>query len=202
MIATLHHWIAVHGYGVVFVLLALGIFGLPVPDEWLLAYLGHLVFKGKLIPAPTVAAAFFGSIFGMTVNYLLGRSFGLYVVHRFGHLVHITEDKLVKTHNWFEHAGRWGLMIGYFLPGIRHLTAFVAGTAKMSFTEFAFFAYAGGLIWCGSFITLGYVLEEHWSRGTRQFHDIMTAVSASIAALFAVYLAFKRLQKKRERQTG
>jgi hypothetical protein len=52
MIATLLHWIAAHGYGVIFTLFALGIVGLPMPDEWLLAYLGFLIYKGNLLRAP------------------------------------------------------------------------------------------------------------------------------------------------------
>lgn len=196
MIQTLLHWIAVHGYGIIFVLLALGIFGLPIPDEWLLAYLGHLLFKGKLAPVPTIAAAFCGSIFGMTINYLLGRSFGLYLVHKFGRYLHITEARISTAHNWFDHAGRWGLMAGYFLPGIRHLTAFVAGTVKMRFGEFALFAYTGGLIWCGSFITLGYFLEEGWSRESERIHHILEIGSVAVLAALALFLALRRARRK------
>lgn len=196
MIQTLLHWIAVHGYGIIFVLLALGIFGLPIPDEWLLAYLGHLLFKGKLAPAPTIAAAFFGSIFGMTINYLLGRSFGLYLVNKFGRYLHITEARITAAHDWFDHAGRWGLMAGYFLPGIRHLTAFVAGTVKMRFDEFALFAYTGGLIWCGSFITLGYFLEEGWSRESERIHHMLEIGSIAVLAVLALFLALRRARRK------
>lgn len=202
MIETILHWITVHGYGIIFVLLALGIFGLPIPDEWLLAYLGHLLFKGKLAPAPTIAAAFCGSISAMTINYLLGRSFGLYLVHKFGRHLHITEARITTAHNWFDHAGKWGLMVGYFLPGIRHLTAFVAGTAKMRFVDFSLFAYAGGLVWCVSFITLGFTLEEHWKSGTERVHNVMTVASALVAALVALYLVVTWLRKKGQKQAG
>ena len=195
MISTLLQWIAVHGYGIIFILLALGIFGLPLPDEWLLAYLGHLVFKGTLMPVPTVAAAFFGSICGMTINYLLGRTFGHYLVRRFGHLVRLTGEKIDRTHDWFEHAGRWGLMVGYFLPGIRHLTAFVAGTAKMTFIEFALYSYAGGFIWCSSFITLGFLLEEGWSKESERIHGILEIGSIAVIAILALIFALHKAKR-------
>ena len=85
-------------------------------------------------PVPTVTVAFLGSVCGMTVNYLLGRTIGCYLVRRFGKLVHVTEEKIARpSHDWFERKGRWSLLFGYFLPGVRHLTAFAAGTTRMNF---------------------------------------------------------------------
>lgn len=41
-------WITHYGYVAIFVLLMLGIVGLPVPDEALLTFVGYLSFKGDL----------------------------------------------------------------------------------------------------------------------------------------------------------
>jgi membrane protein DedA with SNARE-associated domain len=196
MLATISHWIALHGYGVIFGLFALGIIGLPVPDEWLLAYLGHLIYKGRLLPAPTVAAAFLGSICGMTLSYVLGRTFGLYLVHKFGNVVRLTPEKLAKMHDWYEHSGRWALLIGYFLPGVRHVTAIAAGTSKMTFWEFALFAYTGGFVWSCAFISLGYFLQEEWSRETKKIHSIMELGTVAVLILLTIYLLWKRGKKK------
>ena len=43
-------WIAQYGYGAIFVLLMLGVVGLPVPDETLLVYCGYLISKGVMNP--------------------------------------------------------------------------------------------------------------------------------------------------------
>jgi len=196
MLATISHWIALHGYGVIFALFALGIIGLPVPDEWLLAYLGHLIYKGRLLPTPTVAAAFLGSICGMTLSYVLGRTFGLYLVHKFGGFVRLTPEKLAKMHDWYEHSGRWALFIGYFLPGVRHVTAIVAGTSKMTFWEFALFAYTGGFAWSCTFISLGYFLQEEWSRETKKIHNVMQIGTVAVLVLLTLYLLWKRGKKK------
>jgi membrane protein DedA with SNARE-associated domain len=42
----LQHWISQYGYVGIFSLLMLGIIGVPVADEALLAFSGYLVFKG------------------------------------------------------------------------------------------------------------------------------------------------------------
>lgn len=54
-------WIAHHRYPALFLLLMLGIMGLPVPDDILLLFAGSLIHKGALAPLPTVLAASLGS---------------------------------------------------------------------------------------------------------------------------------------------
>src|SRR5207253_10228997 len=66
--------------------------------------------------------------------------------------------------SWFERRGRWTLLVGYFIPGVRHLTGYVAGASELSFPNFALFAYTGAFCWATIFITLGYVLGEQWNR--------------------------------------
>jgi membrane protein DedA with SNARE-associated domain len=198
MIELILHWIAQHGYGVIFAVFALGLFGLPLPNDLILASLGFLIYKGRLHPVPTVAAAFFGAVCGMMINYLLGRTFGHYLVARFGALVNLTQEKVQQVHDWFERSGRWGLVAGYFLPGVRHLTAFAAGTSRMTLWEFALFGSIGGLIWSGTFIALGYFLEEHWSRETQRIHHILEIGSIAVLVLGAGYLLVKKIQNRRE----
>ncbi len=197
MIHLIMHWITAHGYGVIFVLFALGIFGLPLPNDWLLAYLGFLIFKGKLLPVPTIGAAVTGALCGMTMNYALGRTFGLYVFHKFGRFLHVTQEQLDRLHVWFERKGRWGLLFGYYLPGVRHLTAFFAGTSKMSFVEFAVYGYSGALLWGCTFISLGYFLEDRWSHETKRIHHILEAGSLLALAIIGIYFLQQWIKKRR-----
>lgn len=196
MVHTVAHWIAVHGYGVIFGFFAAGIIGLPVPNDLLLAYLGHFIYNGKLLPFPTVAAAFLGCICGMTVNYLIGRTLGLYLVKKYGRYVRLTPEAIMKVHDWFKHAGRWGLLISNFLPGVRHLAPIAAGTSKMVFLEFAIFAYVGALVWVVLYLSLGYFLAEEWVRQTAKIHFILGIASAAVIVFFVIYLLWKGRKQK------
>src|SRR5713226_5898792 len=111
-------WITNYGYFGIFSLLLLGIVGLPIPDETLLTFAGYLVYKGHLHPVRTLAAAVLGSMCGISLSYVLGRTLGLYVVKRYGPIVHVTPEKVDEVHRWFARVGRWALMFGYFLPGV------------------------------------------------------------------------------------
>ena len=126
------HWIRQYGYAGIFSLLTFGIVGLPVPDEWLLTFSGYLVFKRTLLFLPTFGAAFCGSACGITVSYALGRIFDTYVLVKYGSYIHVTPATLARVHSWFERRGRWTLLIGYFIPGVRHLTGYVAGASELS----------------------------------------------------------------------
>jgi hypothetical protein len=54
----------------------LGTFGLPIRDETILAFTGFAVCKNYCHTVPVLAAAYLGSIFGITLNYLVGCGFG------------------------------------------------------------------------------------------------------------------------------
>jgi membrane protein DedA with SNARE-associated domain len=184
------HWITQHGYVGIFSLLVFGIVGLPVPDEWLLTFSGYLVFRRTLVFVPTLLAAFLGSACGITVSYSLGRIFDTYILEKYGWLLHLRPDTLSRVHSWFERRGRWTLLIGYFIPGVRHLTGYVAGVSELSFANFALFAYTGAFCWATIFITLGYFLGEQWNRVTNSLHQTTLLVSAIAVAGVLAYAGF------------
>src|ERR1051325_1208455 len=100
MAETLMHWVSHYGYAAIFLLLMLGIVGLPVPDETLMAFAGYLAFKGRLHLAPTLVAAYLGSVSGITISYTLGRTAGTYLIEKFGAWLHLTAERLERVHRW------------------------------------------------------------------------------------------------------
>jgi membrane protein DedA with SNARE-associated domain len=158
------NWIAHFGYLGVFSLLALGIVGLPFPDETLLTFVGYMVFKGRLHALPAALSVFSGAACGITLSYFLGRGFGGYVVPRWHSFLHIEPDRLQRVQQWFHRRGRWALVFGYYIPGVRHLTAYVAGTSGLTYGSFALFAYLGALCWSLPFMALGYFLGDRWDQ--------------------------------------
>ncbi|HUI57192.1 MAG TPA: DedA family protein [Bryobacteraceae bacterium] len=184
-------WITQYGYAAIFVLLVCGIVGLPVPDETLLTFAGYLVFKGHLVLPLAFAAALAGSLSGITVSYTLGRTFGIKLIRRYGRYVRITEEHVNKAHAWFVRVGHWGLTFGYFVPGVRHLTAYAAGMSAVEAPQFALFAYSGGFVWVAFFITLGYFLGERWKAVEQNIEHYFAAVAIGLAMLAAGYLVYR-----------
>ncbi len=195
---TIHHIITQFGYPGIFGLLMLGIVGLPVPDETLLAFCGYLANQGELKLVFTIAAAFIGSCSGISVSYLIGRLPGLALLKKFGKHVHLTEERVNRVNAWFRKVGKWLLVIGYFIPGFRHLTAIVAGSSKLSYLEFAPFAFTGALLWSTAFVSVGYFFGKEWDNMTGRARQIFLYVAGAVLLLGLAWWLFIFLKKKHQ----
>ena len=184
-------WITLHGPAALFALLVLGIVGLPIPDETLLVFCGYLISRGKLSVWSTAIAAVAGTWCGITLSYYIGRVFGLGAVHKFGKYLHVTEAGLAKVHLWFDRMGHWALFVGYFIAGVRHFTAIVAGTSGLRFFSFASYAWTGGVVWVGCFLTMGYFLGERWREVAELVHKYVTEGSIVLALCAAGFYLFR-----------
>jgi membrane protein DedA with SNARE-associated domain len=179
-------------------LLTLGIIGAPIPDEALLAFAGYLVYNSQLQLVPTVAAAFLGSVCGITLSYGLGRTIGNYLITKFGPAVQITGDKVTHVQTWFERVGKWGLLFGYYLPGVRHLIAFGAGVSKLPLSVFALFAFTGSFIWSVTFIAAGYFLGRQWTLVFGKVRPTLVMGSAITVAVCLLYILVPQYWRKRK----
>ena len=194
---TFTHLLSQYGYLAVFGLLMFGIIGLPVPEETLLTFAGVLVYRGHLELVPTLFAAFLGSACGITVSYELGRGVGRVITRWLGRFVHVAPEQMDRVEAWFERVGHWGLLWGYFLPGIRHLTAVAAGATRLRFLDFAVFAYTGALVWSLTFVSLGALAGRHWMRVYVQVHENLKIASGVVLVIMIAALVARRLLLRR-----
>jgi membrane protein DedA with SNARE-associated domain len=181
--------VARYGYFAIFGLLMLGIVGPLIPDETILVFSGILIRQGKLNYLAVLAAGYGGSLCGITVSFLLGRNGLSYMVERVPFMHRHYGRYVQRVHNWFERYGRWTLFFGYFVVGVRHFTALVAGATKMDAKHFALYAYSGGLIWVVCFVSLGYFLGDQWERVGHTLNQgaLAIAITVAVIALIAVW---------------
>jgi len=191
---VLLNWLSQYGYVGLFGILVFGIIGLPIPDETLLALAGFFVSEGRLSFVPTILAAFLGSACGISVSYTIGRTAGAAVISRYGHRLFLTPERLARVERWFSSVGAWVLLFGYFIPGVRHLTAIAAGTTKLKLPVFCLFAYSGALLWALTFITLGYFFGKSWGHLSAWAHQtvLIAVVLAVVAAIFWHFVRARR----------
>lgn len=195
---SLFTWISQYGYAGLFLLLVLGIVGLPVPDETLLVFCGYLISKERLHPVWTFLVGFCGSVTGISVSYLIGRTFGYSFVQRYGKYVHLSPERVEHVNHWFHRIGHWLLTIGYYIPGVRHFTALVAGMSKLEYRTFAAFAYPGAAIWVATFLGLGYFLGDKWQTTFAKVHHYLIGITIAGGLIVGMIWWVRR---KRARQT-
>jgi len=179
-------WITHYGYVAIFVLLILGIVGLPVPDEALLTFVGYLSFKGDLQLGASLLTAFLGTACGITISYELGRLFGLRILTRLGGMFHVSRERMVEAQAWVQQWGPYALPIAYFLPGVRHVAAVIAGASQVSINRFAAFAYPGALLWSSTLIGVGYGFGAEWSRLSPAVHRTVAVIALIVVLTVAV----------------
>jgi membrane protein DedA with SNARE-associated domain len=188
-------WLVRYGAPMLFVAQVFGIFGLPVPDELLLTLAGALIAKGVLHGSSTITAAIAGCLTGITLSYLVGRVIGIAVLSRVfaRHLAH-----LERAQAMFRRFGGWLLAFGYFVPGVRHVTAIAAGAGCLNYSSFAVYAYAGGTLWCTVFLALGYFAGDRWQMVARTARLHAAGWGAVvICAVVAFALAHLAIQRQR-----
>jgi membrane protein DedA with SNARE-associated domain len=164
-----------------------------------LVFYGYLVQQKHLAWWPTFLCAALGSIGGVTVGYALGHFFGLHLLQTYGPKLHVTAERLERVHAWYRRVGKWGLAVGYFIPGVRHLNGLLAGSSKLEFPVFALFAYTGGLVWTAAFILAGMLLGEGWSRASEQGRAVLLVATGVLAAGALLWVVLRSRRRKPER---
>lgn len=170
---------------------------MPIPDETIMTFVGYLVFIDKMGFVQSLLTSFLGSAIGMTISYSLGKNIGLPILTRFGKQLGVTEAKLAKVNHWYERYGPIVLIVGYFIPGVRHVTAFTAGINLMKYRRFMIYAYSGGFLWALTFITLGYYFGENFHVILHYFHNPYNwMIVGLVVLLLTIVYIFKRRNSK------
>lgn len=196
-LTTILHWVEQNGYYALYAALMLGIVGLPIPDETILVFVGALLAKGKFNPFVMWLTAWGGAMSGISLSYFIGRTAGMGFIHKYGKYLHVTQERLDKVHMWYGKMGPWVLVVGYYIAGVRHFSAMVAGTSGLAYPYFAVFAYAGAAIWVSTFLGLGYFLGDNWESVAHLAHEYLLYASLAVGVILAIYFGVKWLRKRK-----
>lgn len=188
-------FIAHYGYFAIFGLLMLGIVGPLIPDDTILVLSGLAVHRGQLNLGITLAVAYSGSLCGITLSYLLGKTGGIYVLKRIPPVARWVDRYLPQVQLWFDQYGKWTLFFGYFLAGVRHFTALAAGMTSIRPATFALYAYTGGFVWVASFIAIGYFLGEEWDQLRQHFERGATLAVVVVVVVSLIAWALRRRER-------
>lgn len=182
------------------VLVACGL-GVPLPEDISLILGGYLAYTGAAQLPMMMAVGFLGILVGDSLVYLGGRKLGARMGRNpsgfFGRLV--TPEKRARVEALFARHGQKIVIIARFLPGVRAVTYFTAGSAGMSYVRFILFDGLAAIASAPLFVFLGYkfggeleLLVEALKRGQLR-------VAGALAVIIAGYLLVTRLRRRRER---
>jgi membrane protein DedA with SNARE-associated domain len=215
MLARLVDLLAGHGlhagYIAVFTVLLLCGFGLPMPEDVILATGGVLAWLARGRPVHTFAQMFRDTgLLTMIVvgvaGILVGDSIIFAAGRRFGHRVAdfrplrriITPAKLERVEKELRLRGNVLVLLARFLPGLRAPTFFVVGHARLPYWEFLLFDGAAALVSAPLWICLGFWFGSDIQQAAR--HASKFSHYILVAALVVVVLLAFRWRRHRARE--
>lgn len=149
-----------YGYLAIFFLLWLGIVGLPIPDELVVATAGFLVSIHLLDPYYALLVSYLGVASGLTIGFLLGKYFGKPILGWLSKKEKM-RSKVERSTALLEKYGTTALCISYLFPVVRHLVPYLVAMGGMTYRRYALLSYPIGLIWTVAFYLLGYVFGKN-----------------------------------------
>lgn len=149
--------VAHYGYIAIFTVILLESAGLPLPGETMLIAGAVLAGHGKGLDIyVVVATAATAAILGDNIGYWIGRRWGLSLLLRYGHYLHLDKRKLKLGQYLFMRHGGKIVFIGRFVALLRVFAAVLAGANKYDARRFFLWNAFGGVVWAGLIGTTGY----------------------------------------------
>jgi membrane-associated protein len=109
------------------------------------------------------------AILGDTLNFEIGKRFGNAIPKHPKLAKVLTAKRLNDSHAFFVKYGSIAIFIKRFMPIIRTIVPFVAGSSKMPYRKFVYFNIIGGVTWIALGLFSGYFfgslpfVEKHFS---------------------------------------
>ncbi len=184
----------------VFTLVALeasAFIGFLFPGEIACILGGVLAFQGRVSLVAAMAAAVLGAVIGDSVGYAVGRRYGERLLNRVPSRLlkphHIAQSKAVISR-----LGGKAVFVGRFTAALRVLVPGMCGMAGMRYRTFAIFNVAGGLVWAGGSVLLGYLAGASW----RQLNHALSVVGLSMLGVVVVAGLVVLLVRRRRATAG
>jgi membrane protein DedA with SNARE-associated domain len=173
-----------YGLWVVFALVFIEDFGIPLPGETVLIAAAIFAGSGRLNVVAVAVVGFVAAVAGDNIGYAIGRFGGRAVVERWGRYVFLTPERLAKAESFFDRQGAKIIVVARFIEGLRQANGIIAGIAGMHWLRFLACNALGAALWVGTWVTVGDLAGQHIT-------TIYTAITryslyAAIAAVIAI----------------
>ena len=184
-------------YVVIFGVLLLTGFGLPLPEDIPLIIAGYLAGNELARPWIMFPGAFIAILGSDLIVFTIGRRYGHYVprlplLRRF-----LTEQRLARTERQLHlHGGKF-IFMARFLPGLRTAAFFTAGTFKIPYWKFLLFDGSAAAISVPTIFWLAYFFAHELDQVRQWIVEGQAAAIAAVVLVIAGMVLAKWLLRRR-----
>ena len=190
------------GYPGLFILITLESTLVPIPSTLVMPFAGYLAGIGVFSLPVILIINSVAALLGSGISYWIGAKGGKPFLLKYGKYFLVRPQDLEKTERAFAKHGRWVILIGRFIPVVRHIISVPAGIARMPLRTFFLQTFLGSTIWGGFLILLGYYLGENWQVVAAQIKrfDLVIGISVVLAILgLGIWFVVHRRREQRQK---
>jgi len=127
--------------------------GLILPGSTLILFLGALSARGYLDVGDLIWFSVLGAIIGDNVNYYLGRKYGAKWLEK--GFWFLKAKHIEKARYFMDSHGAKSVFLGRFIPSVKEVVPFIAGSVKMNKRTFMLWNVLGAVGWGFEWIFAG-----------------------------------------------
>lgn len=191
------HFFTHHGLPLLFVVVMLESFGIPLPGETALIAFGVLAAEGHYSIVAVIVVASAAAIIGDNLGYwLIGRWGGRALFRRWKWLNAYAERVLPRAEHIMQRHGGKTVFFGRFVSVLRYTVAWIAGLAGMNPWRFLAWNAAGGIAWAAGVGLIAYY-SGHAAADAIQRYGLFAALGV-IVAVVGVWLVVRKAERRFE----
>ncbi|WP_026133330.1 VTT domain-containing protein [Janthinobacterium sp. CG3] len=195
--STLISLLQEYGLFIVFAVVLVQQFGLPIPAFPILIVSGALVVDGDgswpAVLALSVAACLISDYFW----FRAGRHYGKRILKLLCRISLSPDYCVSQTEDSFSRWGPKGLIVAKFVPGFSTIAPPLAGAMGTGDATFLGFSVLGALLWSGTGIALGAYFHTSVDEVLETLGTMGTTALIVLVCLLALFVCFKYVERKR-----
>jgi membrane protein DedA with SNARE-associated domain len=193
------NFITDHGLPLLFLVVMIESFGIPLPGETALIAFGVLASEGHYSITSVIAVAAAGAIVGDNLGYwLIGRVGGRALFRRWRWLSQYSDRVLPRAESLMARYGGAAVFFGRFVAILRYTVAWVAGLSRMPWWRFLFWNAAGAVCWATAVGLTAYYVGKAVADAIARYGLYAGIVFAAgvVISWFVIRFAHKRVERR------
>ncbi|WLV25401.1 DedA family protein [Aciduricibacillus chroicocephali] len=193
---TVMNYIQSYGHFMIFLFMFFGIVGIPAPEESLVFFIGVLIAQHRMAAVSSASWALLGVFAGMIFAYAGGRLVGYPLLNKFGKYIGVTRERWEKAKHKLENNVNRTILFGFYMPGIRQISPYLAGIANVGVIRFVILSAIGSILWIVPFLLAGFFIGRTFNINP----DYVPFIGLLFLAVFIVYVLVKWLRKRKKKR--
>jgi len=163
-------------------------FGFVIPGETAVVYGGVLAAAGKVSVLLVLLVVIAAAIIGDSVGFEVGRKLGPRLTR--APVLRNHEDRIEAARAYLRRRGGRAVVMGRFTAFLRAVMPALAGASRMEYRRFLAFNAAGGVLWGGACVLLGFFAAHSISRVTHYLG--LTSAAIVVVIVLGLFWAWHR----------